>query len=68
MASVADHFKAAVLLLFIQCLLLLPLFVGILCKVIVVTSTRSCPFLGGDSAVVYSLFIIASIVCVVFFH
>ena len=30
-ASPADHFKAAVLLVFIHCLLLLPLFVGILC-------------------------------------
>ena len=45
MASAAVHSKGVILLLLlIHCLLLLPLFVGILCMVLVVLSSTKCPF------------------------
>ena len=42
-ASAAVHSKAVVLLLLIYCLLLLPLFVGVLCLVLVLLFRTLCP-------------------------
>ena len=43
MASAAVHSKAVVLLLMIHCLLLLPLFLGFLCLVLVLLPSTLCP-------------------------
>ena len=42
MGKTAVHFKAAILLLFIYCLLLLKLFVGALCLVFVLLISTLC--------------------------
>ena len=44
MASSIVCSKAVVLLLFIHCLLLLPLFVGVDCKMLVMFCISFCPF------------------------
>ena len=43
MAYVAARSKAVVLLLLIHCLLLIPLFVGVLCLVLVLLFSTLCP-------------------------
>ena len=75
-ASAAIRCEALILLLFIRCLLLLQLYVGVLmlglCFVVLIVMSflvlqpiGFCCYLveGGDSVVVYSLFVVVSIVC-----
>ena len=45
MAIAAVCFKAVVLLLFIHCILLLSLFVGVLCKALLLLCGDLCPFI-----------------------
>ena len=46
MASAAVRFKTVVLLLFMHCLLLLPLFMGVLCLVLVLLCSTLCSSLA----------------------